>query len=149
MRTPKCIRVYVDSNALINFFTQQKNEKDAFKYLFEKRRREVLFTSTLAIAQTISNLQTKKKTRAKFSKEKTNQIVDFIKTKFTILEFSKTDIENARNNNKSEDFEDCIHYEISQKKNCDCIITNNIKDFTNFQLPVLQPSVCILKDFIK
>ncbi|MCQ2605417.1 MAG: type II toxin-antitoxin system VapC family toxin [Bacteroidales bacterium] len=149
MRTPKCIRVYVDSNALINFFTQQKNEKDAFKYLFEKRRREVLFTSTLAIAQTISNLQTKKKTRAKFSKEQTNQIVDFIKTKFTILEFSKTDIENARNNNKSEDFEDCIHYEISQKKNCDCIITNNIKDFTNFQLPVLQPSVCILKDFIK
>ena len=56
MRSPACIRVYVDSNALINFFTRQKDEIDAFKYLFEKRRREVLFTSTLAIAQTISNL---------------------------------------------------------------------------------------------
>ena len=149
MRSPACIRVYVDSNALINFFTRQKDEIDAFKYLFEKRRREVLFTSTLAIAQTISNLQTKKKTRAKFSKTQANKVVDFINTKFTVLELSQNDIENAKKNEKSEDFEDCIHYEISQKKNCDCIITNNIKDFSDFKLQILTPSVGVLKNFIK
>lgn len=57
------IRIYIDTNVLINYCTGQPTETAALDFLFKKKRREVLFTSSLAIVQTVANLQTAKKTR--------------------------------------------------------------------------------------
>ena len=64
-------KIYIDTNVLINYCTGRPQEKAALEHLFKIRRKEVLFTSSLAIVQTITNLQTKKKNRAAFSQEKT------------------------------------------------------------------------------
>lgn len=42
------IHIYVDTNVLINYCTNQKSDVDALNYVFKKRRKEVLFTSSLA-----------------------------------------------------------------------------------------------------
>ena len=49
MSSSKVIRIYVDSNVLINYCTRQINDVKALRYVFSKRRKEVLFTSSLAI----------------------------------------------------------------------------------------------------
>lgn len=145
----RIIRVYVDSNALINYFTKQRNEVDSLNYLFRKRTKDKLFTSSLAISQTVSNLQTKKKTRSKYSRKEIDSIVNFIFAKFTILDCTKTDITNAQKEDNSEDFEDCIHFVISQKVNCNCIVTNNLKDFSKFDIPVVKPVISNMKTQIQ
>ena len=127
----KTIKIYVDTNVIINYCTGVKYDVDALNYIFKKRRKEVLFTSSLAIIQTISNLQTKKKTRKAFSKKQTFDSLNKIINKFTIIDLRMDDVfEGFKCDN--EDIEDGTHYVLSQKKKCDAILTNNVSDFSNF-----------------
>ncbi len=59
----KAIRIYIDTNVLINYCTGQQSDVQTLRYIFSQRRKENLFTSSLAIVQTIANLQTKKNSR--------------------------------------------------------------------------------------
>ncbi|MCL2329535.1 MAG: hypothetical protein FWC39_13630 [Bacteroidetes bacterium] len=56
-------KVYIDTNVLVNYFTNQPDDVRCLNYVFEKMRKDILFTSSLAKAQTISILQTKKPNR--------------------------------------------------------------------------------------
>jgi predicted nucleic acid-binding protein len=42
-------KIYLDTNVLINYCTGQAKEREALEYLFRTRRKEVLFTSSLAL----------------------------------------------------------------------------------------------------
>ena len=66
MNSLKIIRIYVDTNVLINYCTGQSNDIKALQYVFTKRRKEALFTSSLAIVQTITKLQTENKQYKRF-----------------------------------------------------------------------------------
>ena len=68
-------KIYLDTNVLINYCTGQDKEREALEYLFRMRRKEVLFTSSLALVQTITNMQTKKKERKAYSKEETTKLI--------------------------------------------------------------------------
>ena len=127
----KARRIYVDTNVLINYCTGVPADTSALNYIFSKRRKEVLFTSTLAIVQTITNLQTKKKSRRAFSKEQTVLSINKLLSKFTVLDLTLSDVTNGFNSD-AEDVEDGTHYILSQKKKCDAILTNNTKDFAHF-----------------
>lgn len=131
MTMKKAHRIYVDTNVIINYCTGVKNDVDTLNYIFKKKRKEVLFTSSLAIIQTITNLQTKKKTRKAFSKRKTIDTLNRILDKFTILDLRMSYIVESFTC-KSEDIEDNTHYILSQKKKCDAILTNNVSDFAPF-----------------
>jgi predicted nucleic acid-binding protein len=126
------VRIYVDTNVLINYCTGQPNDVEALDYVFGKRRKEVLFTSSLAVVQTISSLQSKgRNNRKAYSREKTIEQLDKILPKFTILDLSYGDIkEGIQSLNK--DIEDSVHYFVSQKMKCDAILTNNKRDFVYF-----------------
>lgn len=133
------IRVYVDTNVIINYCTGVKADVLALDYIFSKRRKEVLFTSSLAITQAISNLQTKKKTRKAFTKQQTISLINRIINKFTVINLEYDDILKgfACNNN---DIEDNIHYVLSQKFNCEAILTNNKSDFSSLKkVPAITP----------
>ena len=139
------LNIYVDTNVLVNFCTNQENDTLALKYIFSKRNKNRLFTSSLSIVQTIANLQSKKKTRGAYTREKTIELLNSIIPKFTILDLSYNDIKegfNAKNN----DIEDSVHYVLSQKAKCNAIITNNVKDFVWFNdIETIMPSLGILK----
>ena len=144
----KIVKVYLDTNILIDYITRQNNIVEAVNYLFQKRRKEVLFTSSLAIAQTLCNLQKKKKTRSAFTKEQAVQVVDFYLKKLTILDLTKADIEKAKTENGN-DMEDCIQRAVSKKKKCDAILTRNTSDFSNFDdVKIISPKIAFLKQLI-
>ena len=147
----KVIRIYVDTNVLINYCTRQKNDVKALRYVFSKRRKEVLFTSSLAIVQTISKMQSAGKSdkRKAYSRETTIKKLDEILPKFTVLDLSFSDIK-ASFNHLNSDIEDNVHYVLSQKMKCNAILTNNIKDFTFFKdVSVIEPNLALLKQKIQ
>ena len=151
MSDSKVIRIYVDTNVLINYCTRQTNDVKALQYVFSRRRKEVLFTSSLAVVQTISKLQSagKSGTRKAYSRETTIKRLEEILPKFTILDLSFSDIKISFSL-LNRDVEDNVHYVLSQKMKCNAILTNDIKDFTFFKdVVVMEPSVAILKQKIQ
>ena len=48
MSSSKITRIYVDTNVLINYCTDQDADVRALRYIFSKRRKEALFTSIKA-----------------------------------------------------------------------------------------------------
>ena len=143
------IHIYVDTNVLINYCTKQKNDVDALNYIFSKRRKEVLFTSSLAIVQTITNLQTKKATRKAFTKEEVINCINKIITKLTVIDLTINDIKKSYDEN-GYDVEDCVHTILSKKKKCNTILTNNLSDFKTFKdINLLPVKLVHLKKIIK
>ena len=134
MSSSKAKRIYVDTNVLINYCTGQNDDVQALNYVFSKRRKEVLFTSSLAVVQTITKLQSgsKQYNRKAYSRETTIQKLNEILPKFSVLDLSLSDIE-AGFNLLNGDVEDSVHYVLSQKMKCDAILTNNRKDFVFFK----------------
>lgn len=144
-------RIYVDTNVLINYCTVQNNDIQALKYIFSKRRKEVLFTSSLAVVQTISKLQSDSRQykRKAYSRDTTIEKLNEILPKFTVLDLSISDIE-AGFKLLNKDVEDSVHYILSQKMKCDAILTNNTKDFDYFNnVQKLIPNVGYLKRTIR
>ena len=147
----KITRIYVDTNVLINYCTGQSNDVQALKYVFSKRRKEALFTSSLAVVQTITKLQSgsKQYNRKAYSREKTISTLDEILPKFTILDLSLSDIK-AGFKLLNSDVEDSVHFVLSQKMKCDAILTNNLKDFTFFNdVAAIETNISLLKQKIQ
>ena len=149
MRGHTLQKIYVDTNVLINYCTGQAKEREALDYVFRKRRKEVLFTSSLALVQTITNLQTKKKTRPAFDKGETTKLISTLLPKMTVLDLTLADV-NKGSTFPNADIEDSIHYVLSQKHKCEAIITNNVSDFIYFRdIEVLKPEKRLLSLKIK
>ena len=144
-------RIYVDTNVLINYCTEQTDDVAALRYIFAKRRKEILFTSSLAIVQTISKLQTDSKQckRKAYSRETTIKKLNEILPKFTVLDLSFSDID-AGFKSLNKDIEDSVHYVLSQKTKCDVILTNNPSDFDIFKdVQKVKPVIGYLKRAIQ
>ena len=149
MSRKQIIKIYVDANILINYCTGQNVDVKALDYIFSKRRKEVLFTSSLAIVQTISKLQSKNRKRMAFSRETVISKLEEILKKFTVLDLSFSNIKKAFEYLNS-DVEDSVHYVLSQKIKCDAILTNNTKDFMFFKDVVsIAPDIRVLKSKIQ
>ena len=143
--------IYVDTNVLINYCTWQSNDVSALKYIFSKRRKEVLFTSSLAIVQTITKLQSGSKmyNRKAYSREKTISTLNEILPKFTVLDLVLSDIKEGFSH-LNNDVEDSVHYVLSQKMKCDAILTNNTKDFDYFKsILTIETDLGLLKRIVK
>ena len=147
----KAIRIYVDTNVLINYCTRQNDDVKALKYIFSKRRKETLFTSSLAIVQTITKLQSDSRqyNRKAYSRETTITKLNEILPKFTVLDLSLSDIK-AGFNLLNSDVEDSVHYVLSQKMKCEAILTNNTNDFAFFrEVALLDTNLGYLKQKIQ
>ncbi|MDR0733818.1 MAG: type II toxin-antitoxin system VapC family toxin [Dysgonamonadaceae bacterium] len=123
--------IFIDTNVLISAFSGKQQDKKCLEYLYSLKGK-YLFVSTLSVAQLVSV----------FQKRETNEVIkDIVRTliaKFTIVEFTKTDIENSLHFDFS-DMEDNIQYVISKKMKCAYFVTNNRKDYISFNLNVLLP----------
>lgn len=58
---------------------------------------------------------------------------------FNLLDTAAIDCQRAISSNIS-DFEDAFMVETSVRSNIDCIVTRNIKDYTNSPIPVYTPA---------
>ena len=143
-------RIYVDTNVLINYFTKQAGDVECLNYLFSRVRKEILFTSSLATVQAISALQTKKKNREAFARDKAVESGKLIYKKFSIIDLSYKDIEKSFEQ-LNRDVEDNVHYVLSKKLKCNIIITNNTSDFAYFwDIVALSPKdIASIRKMIK
>jgi predicted nucleic acid-binding protein len=119
-------------------------------YLFFRRRKENLFTSSLAIVQTITQLQSSSKDRKRkpYSREKTIEKLNAILPKMTVLDVTYNDVKTGCFYANS-DIEDSVHYAISQKMNCNAILTCNESDFLFFKnILTIGPDLGILKSVL-
>lgn len=129
-------RIYIDTNVLIGYFRNVKADVAAMEYMFKLRDYE-LYTSTLAISQTISTLQGKRKDKAY-----RQEIIDFIKRlthKVKLIGFASGDIDEALAMDNV-DLEDNIQFVLGQKMSCYTYVTNNIKDFRYNTVVVVEPA---------
>jgi predicted nucleic acid-binding protein len=132
------IKIYVDANVLIHYCTKVQGVVEALNYVFRQREKEKLFTSSLAIAQTIATLQSNRGERKAFSKKNTIDLVQPLINKMTIIDLTYSDIQKAMSI-ENKDIEDNIHYILSKKMKCDAIITRNTKDFPFIDVCILKP----------
>ena len=88
----KSIRIYVDTNVLVNYCTGQQADVDALTYIFSKRRRESLFTSSLAVVQSITQLQKSTKSRKAMDRATVVELMNKLMTKFSVIDLSKSDL---------------------------------------------------------
>jgi predicted nucleic-acid-binding protein len=116
--------IFVDTNVLNGFYLNRTTDVECLKYLFSLKGKK-LFISSLTVGQFV----------AFFSKRFTNnQIKDMVRylfTKFTIIEFGERDIDKSLLYSYS-DMEDTIQYVIGTKMNCFYFVTND-KQFSVFR----------------
>ncbi|MBP5456726.1 MAG: hypothetical protein J6Y37_09515 [Paludibacteraceae bacterium] len=113
-------------------------------YIFKKRRKEVLFTSSLAVAQTITRLQTTTSRRKAYTSEEVVPMLKKLLNKFTLVNLTADDVFDGLDEN-CKDLEDNIHFILSPKVRCECILTNNEKDFVQFNIPTFKPILRLAK----
>ena len=130
----KILNIYVDTNVLANYFTGQTADIDCLRYIFSKRKKAHLFTSSLALVQVAQILQSNKgKKRQKFSVEQVKNCFSQIISKFNILDLTLADINKSFDNEiLGNDVEDRVQYVESQKFNCSAIITNDVSHYNSF-----------------
>ena len=143
-------RIFFDTNVLVNYKTEQKDDVFCVDYLLKKKHKEFLFTSSSALGQTVSMLQSKRKKRKVFSPDEINEYIEFLTSKITVLECSENDVKNAFTFKDLNDIEDNIQYVISQKMKCKYIITNDISGYSQHsKIEAINPNnVRLIKKII-
>jgi len=134
----KKTNIYIDTNVLWNYCKGKANETACLKLLFSKENRHPLFTSTFAIGQTMAGIQKSNNRRSGLSKADTIKKGKYLCAKMTVLDFSYQDIEDGFLQQGS-DVEDNFHYTISERVNCNIVITNDVAGYEQFDVIALRP----------
>ncbi len=58
----------------------------------------------------------------------------------TVVGASQDEVINAIQNENFSDFEDCLQDKCAKEAGCDYIVTANLKDFTNSEVPAIAPN---------
>jgi len=124
--------IFVDTNVLNGFYLNIAADVECLKYLFSLKGKK-LFISSLSIGQMVAFLH------KKVTNDKIKDIVLYLLTKFTVIEFNEQDIQKSLHYDYS-DMEDTIQYVIGSKMKCFYFITND-KHFKTFRnISVLKPT---------
>ena len=124
--------IFVDSNVLNGFYLARTADVECLKYLFSLKGKK-LFISSLSIGQLVAFFH------KKFANDKIKEIVRYLFTKFTVIEFNEQDIQKSLLYDYS-DMEDTFQYVIGTKMKCFYFVTND-KHFSAFRnISVLKPS---------
>ena len=124
--------IFVDTNVLNGVYLNRTADVECFKYLFSLKGKK-LFISSLSMGQVVAFFH------KKFTNDKLKDIVRYLFTKFTVIEFGEQDIEKSLHYNYA-DLEDTIQYVIGTKMKCFYFITND-KHFSIFRnIRALKPS---------
>ena len=116
--------IFVDTNILNGFYLNKIADVECLKYLFSLKGKK-LFVSSLSIGQLVAFFH------KKITNDKMKDIIRYLFTKFTIIEFNEQDIQKSLIYDYS-DLEDTIQYVIGTKMKCFYFITND-KHFATFR----------------
>ena len=124
VKTSNPNHIFVDTNVLIGAYSGDarfQTDSDCLHYLYSIVGKR-LYASTLSVAQLISVYQKKR------TNDEIRSIVRDIQHRFTIVNFTVKDIDEALIENGT-DIEDNVQFVLARKQKCRVIITNNYKDY--------------------
>ncbi|MBD1432204.1 PIN domain-containing protein [Sphingobacterium sp. DN00404] len=133
-------KLFIDSDVVIDFFTDREPYANPASELFELNEKGVLVLYVSAIS--INNIYYI--VRRFLGHKKTIEVVETLTEMTEIVGTTKQEILQALKNNFS-DYEDSIQYSSALTiEGLDTIITRNIKDYKNSSIAVMTPT-----DFLK
>ncbi|TKB97714.1 PIN domain-containing protein [Pedobacter cryophilus] len=139
------MKIFLDANVLVAVLNK---EYPVFSYAsrilsLADHPQHTLYTSPVCLA--IAYYFAEKKTSAHAAKNKISILLEHIK----IAENSKNAILKTLENKKILDFEDGLEYYAALENKCDCIVTENLKDFHFSEIQVVNCKDFALKYFVK
>lgn len=126
------MKIFFDTNFILDYFIRKEYKQISEELLAKALEKDYeFFISFLSLANFAYILRKYLIEERDFYLEKTTTIFDIIPNNYSqITEALKL---------KANDFEDAIQYQTALEKQCDFIITRNIKDFTFSTLPIYTP----------
>lgn len=127
-------KVFVDTNVILDFVLSREGEQyamDLFQ-LSEDGKYEI-YVSFLTMAN-VAYVARKHRTR-----EELYEYLRELSSLFRILSMDETQFTEALTTIVP-DFEDLLQYVCASNNNCDCIVTNNLRDYTFSEIPVYTPA---------
>lgn len=139
------MKVFLDANVLVAILNK---EYPVFSYAarilsLADNPNFTVYTSPVCLA--IAYYFAEKKTSAKVAKNKINLLLQHI----LIAENSKLSVIKTLENKKILDFEDGLEYYAAVENKCQCIVTENLKDFHFSEIEVINCEDFAVKYFIK
>ena len=116
--------IFVDTNVLNGYYLNRTADVECLRYLYSLKGKR-LFISSLSIGQFVAFFE------KRLTKDKIKEIIRYLFTKFTIIEFGEKDIQKSLLFPYS-DLEDTIQYVIGTKMKCYYFITND-KQYATFR----------------
>lgn len=137
-------QVFLDTNVVIDFLAARPGfVKDAAKIMTLAYKRQIYVYASAITFSTASYVMGRH--HANSDEDIRLTIADFIKTcNVTVVDGKSVEYATIGD---FDDFEDAMQYESARSSGCELIITRNIDDFLNSELPVMQPQE-FLADFI-
>lgn len=134
------MKIFLDTNVLLDYVQQRENYHHVrliFKYALDTKEENRIYASFLSFADA-AYLMRKKCSIADIK----SYAITFRKY-FDILPNNDENIESALKND-CPDFEDALQISCAESKDCDCIITSNLKHFSRYtNIPVVTPGTFV------
>lgn len=129
-------KIFIDTNILIDLLSKREPfyKETAELFTLAEQNNIQLSISSLSIANT-HYILTKQ-----IGSIKAKTVLRKIRILVSILSLDDKIVELALNDEKFNDFEDCLQYYTAIKNKQNIIITRNLKDFSQSSIPVLTAS---------
>lgn len=134
------MKLLIDTNVILDMFFQRNGSDNSMK-LFRKIRDngDSAYISASSVTDLFYIIR-----KEVHDMEKTYVIMENIFKLVSVLSVTEKDIQDAFRL-KWKDFEDCVQYMTAKNNGADCIITVNVKDYADAELPVRTPSAWIME----
>lgn len=127
-------KVFVDTNVVLDFVLCREGQQDAMDlFQMAEEGKIELFVSFLTMAN-VAYVARKHRTR-----EELYEYLRELSSLFSILSMDGTQFSEALATIVP-DFEDLLQYVCARKNGCDCIVTNNIRDYSFSEIPIYKPT---------
>ncbi|WP_457568146.1 type II toxin-antitoxin system VapC family toxin [Desulfurobacterium sp.] len=128
------MRVLFDTNVILDVLLERYPfYKPATMLLSKVEKGEITGLVSATTLTTIYYLVSKT-----FSRDKADECVDLLLHLFEVASVNRVVIETAKTLN-FKDFEDAVIYASALHSGCNCVVTRNVKDFPESEIPVFLP----------
>ena len=133
------MKLLLDTNVILDYLGANEGFTDAAFALFQfaEERKDLKLVSSSAMTDIFYVLR-----RAVQDRELAIKKFASLRKRIDILPVTGEDIDKAFARNWK-DFEDAVQYTVAEKNGIDIIITRNVKDFEESEIPAMEPQTFI------
>lgn len=143
----KKIRILLDTNVVLDFLLKRENYAPAAKIITSPIRTGMVECLTIISISDI-NFLAKKDSEPRMNVFEVQDKIRELISIMDVLSVQRDDIVHALDL-RWHDFEDALQYSVAVANRCNCVITNNVKDFEHPEIEVIAPQDFLAKYFAK